>query len=52
MYNRAVRSALMHEHELEDPTAFETLVRKKEIPSIERLLPQLVDGEECKGKAR
>ena len=31
MYNRAVRSALMHEHELEDPTAFETLVREKEI---------------------
>lgn len=31
MYKSAVRSALMHEHELEDTTAFETLVRKKEI---------------------
>ena len=31
MYKMAVRSALMHEHEIDDPTAFETLVRKKEI---------------------
>ena len=54
MFKRAVRGDLLHEHELEDPTAFETLVRKKEIGnlSVERLLPQLVDGEEYTGRAR